>query len=268
MATTSFTSLSSALDIAAAVRAGRVSAVDVVGAHLDRIEARDAELNAFQSVRGSAALTDAAGIDNHPGRAGLSLAGVPVAVKDNMAVAGEELRHGSAATAGRPRADGDDLVVERLRAAGCIVVGTTRMPELAAWAFTASHAFGPTRNPWNPDLNPGGSSGGGAVAVAAGMAALAVGTDGGGSLRIPAAYCGIVGIKPTSGLVPLPGGLTEHWFGLTVAGPLARTSADAAAALSVMSGDPTLATLDEAPAGLRIAVSLRSPSPLGRPDAH
>jgi amidase len=139
------------------------------------------------------------------------------------------------------------------------------MPELAAWGFTASAAGGPTRNPWDRARDPGGSTGGGAAAVAAGLAALALGTDGGGSLRIPGAACGLVGVKPTTGLVPLPGGLDEHWYGLTVAGPIARTAADAAAALAVLSGQP----LEPAtPAPLRVAVSAKSPSPLGRPDAH
>src|SRR3954468_5187725 len=196
----------SALDLAAAVREGRRCAVDVVREHLDRIAARDPELNAFCTVRTEAALAEAAAIDNDPHRAGLPLAGVPVAVKENIAVAGEPLRHGSAATSASP-ATTDDELVTRLRAAGCYVVGTTRMPELAAWGFTASAAGGPTRNPWDLARDPGGSTGGGAAAVAAGMAALALGTDGGGSLRIPGAACGLVGVKPTRGVVPLPDGL-------------------------------------------------------------
>jgi amidase len=259
----------SALELAAAVRVGRRTAVNVVREHLTRIAELDPELNAFQVVRGEAALAEAAAMDTRPDRGRLPLAGVPVAVKDNIAVAGEEVRHGSAATIRRSRADRDDLLVERLRAAGGVVVGTTRMPELAAWAFTASAAFGITRNPWDPALDPGGSTGGGAAAVAAGMAALAIGTDGGGSLRIPAAYCGLVGVKPSTGLVPLPDGLTEHWCGLTVAGPIARTAADAAAALAVLTGrdGPTKAPEPE-PGRLRVAVSLRSPSPLARPDSR
>jgi amidase len=265
---TSPVDLSSALDIAAAVRSGATSATAVIRQALDRIAARDPELGAFRSVRAAASLAEAAAVDASPVRDRLPLAGVPVAVKDNIAVAGEELRHGSAATAGRARADRDDVLVARLRAAGCVVVGITRMPELAAWAFTGSRAFGDTRNPWNPSLDPGGSTGGGATAVAAGMAALAVGTDGGGSLRVPASACGLVGVKPTAGLVPLPGGLSEHWFGLTVAGPLARTAADAAAALAVLADQPFLARIGDVAQGLRVAVSLRSPSPLGRPDAH
>src|SRR4051812_40104726 len=257
----------SALDLADGVRAGRRTAVDVVREHLARIAERDPQLSAFQAVRADAALAEAAAVDAAPDRGRLPLAGVPVAVKDNIAVGGEQVRHGSAATASRQRAERDDLLVERLRAAGCVVVGTTRMPELAAWPFTASAAFGVTRNPWNPALDPGGSTGGGAAAVASGMAALAIGTDGGGSLRIPAAHCGLVGVKPSGGLVPLPDGLTEHWCGLTVAGPIARTPADAGAALAVLVGNDG-ASVPPEPGSLRVAVSLRSPSPLARPDAR
>src|SRR4051812_36875973 len=143
-----------ALDLAAAVRDGRRSAAEVVREHLDRIADRDPELNAFCSVRAGAALAEAAAVDAAPDRARLPLAGVPVAVKDNIAVAGEQVRHGSSATSAAA-AGVDDLLVARLRAAGCVVVGTTRMPELAAWAFTASRASGPTRNPWDPALDPG-----------------------------------------------------------------------------------------------------------------
>src|SRR3954451_508328 len=254
----------SALDLAAAVREGRRTAVDVVREHLDRIADRDQELNAFCAVRRAAALADAAAIDADPRRPELPLAGVPVAVKDNIAVAGEQVRHGSAATSASP-ATADDALGARLRGAGCVVVGTTRMPELAAWGFTASAAGGATRNPWDPARAPGGSTGGGAAAVSTGMAALALGTDGGGSLRIPAAACGLVGVKPTAGLVPLPGGLDEHWCGLTVAGPIARTGADAAAALAALTGEAVPAAV---PGNVPVAVSTKSPSPLGRPDPH
>lgn len=161
----------------------------------------------------------------------------------------------------------DLLGSEPLRAAGAVVVGTTRMPELAAWAFTSSAAFGPTRNPLDPRLDPGGSSGGAAAAVASGMAAAAVGTDGGGSIRVPAAACGLVGLKPTRALVPLPGGTAEHWFGMTVAGPITRTAQDAAAFLAVLAGEPGLASC-AVPGTVHVAYSVRSPSPLGRPGPH
>ena len=133
------------------------------------------------------------------------------------------------------------------------------MPELAIWPFTEPEAVEPPRNPWDLGYTPGGSSGGSAVAVAARMAALAVGSDGGGSIRVPAACCGIVGVKPAPGLVPLPGGIAEHWYGLTAFGPLARTVDDAALLLDVLAGthayrDPVPATRE-----LRIGVSTRHP---------
>lgn len=240
--------------------------MEVTRDHLARIAARDGALNAFQHVRAEAALADAAAVDAASDRGELPLAGVPVAVKDNMAVAGSPVRHGSAATRPAP-ADHDDEVVRRLRAAGAVVLGTTRTPELAIWGFTASRAYGATRNPLARDRDPGGSTGGGAAAVASGMAALAVGTDGGGSVRIPAAYCGLVGIKPGRGVVPLPAGADEHWFGLTAVGPLARDAADAAAGLAVLAGRPELAVLPLTPT-LRVAWSARSPSPLARADRH
>jgi len=229
--------------LAGLVRTGRSTATDVVRGHLDVIARRDPELHAFEEVYAEQSVTDAAALDQRPDLAALPLAGVPLAIKSNM----------------RP----DDELVRRMRAAGCVVVGRTRMPELAAWGFTSSAAFGPTRNPCDPALDPGGSSGGSAVAVATGMAALALGTDGGGSLRIPAAWSGVVGVKPTTGTVPLPSGLSEHWCGLTVAGPLARTVGDARAALEVLTGTAQPTTRSD---GLRVAVSLRSPSPLGRAD--
>src|SRR3954465_9803166 len=128
-----------ATELAARVRSGELSAVDVVRAHLTHLADVDARIGAFRVVRTEAALAEAAAIDASPRRAELPLAGVPVAVKDNVAVAGVPMRHGSAATAATPAAEDDELVA-RLRAAGCIVVGTTRMPELAAWGFTASTA--------------------------------------------------------------------------------------------------------------------------------
>lgn len=254
-----------ALDMAAQVCTGQTSATDILRRHLDRIADLDKELGAFQVVRADRAMAEAAALDARRDRDSLPLAGVPVAIKDNFDVAGEPTRLGSAATSDRP-AEGDDELVRRLREAGCIVIGKTRMPELAIWGFTSSGAFGVTRNPWDRTLDPGGSTGGGAVAVATGMAALALGTDGGGSLRIPAAYCGVVGFKPGSGVLPVPGGHATHWYGLTSAGPVARTVGDADAMLAVLEGRPCagLAT----PGPMRVAVSLRSPSPVGKPDDH
>jgi amidase len=251
-----------AIDIARAVRERRVTPQEVIRAHLDRIAAADPLIRAFQAVRADGALADAEALGRRDDLASLSLAGVPVAVKDNIDVAGLPTRHGSAATAAVP-AGQDDELVRRLRQAGCIPIGKTQMPELAIWPFTEPAAFPATRNPWDLSRTPGGSTGGGAAAVAAGMAALAIGSDGGGSIRIPAACCGIVGVKPGPGLVPLAGGPSQHWHGLTAFGPLARCAADAGAALSVMSGQNglDLSTAAEPPwRPLRIAVSARHPS--------
>lgn len=259
----------SAGQIAERVRAGASTAVDVARAHLARVADRDGELGAFEAVDAERVLAEAAGVDARPDRFALPLAGVPVAVKDNVPVAGHATRHGSAATSTAP-ARRDDELVKRLRRAGAVVVGKTRMPELAAWGFTQS-ALGVTRNPRDPERDPGGSSGGSAAAVAAGMAALALGTDGGGSIRIPAAYCGLVGLKPGSGELPLPGGADEHWCGLTAAGPLARTAADAAVLFAVLAGRDAAAARQAVEAGeplRRVAVSLRSPSPLAELSAE
>jgi amidase len=255
----------SAGEIAAMVRDGRTTALRVAEAHLARIAERDPEVGAFQAHDPDRVRVEAAAVDARPDRFALPLAGVPVAVKDNVRVSGYPTRHGSAATSTEP-ARRDDELVKRLRAAGAVVVGKTRMPELAIWGFTHS-ALGTTRNPRDPERDPGGSTGGGAAAVAAGMAALALGTDGGGSIRIPAAYCGLVGLKPGRGRVPLPGGADEHWCGLSVAGPLARTAADAALMFDVLAGrtGPDDEPETPVPTGVdRVVLSLRSPFPIGR----
>ena len=227
-----------ALEIARAVRQGKVSPVDVVQAHLMQIDRLEPQIRAFQVVLAEQALAEARALARQPGLARLPLAGVPVAVKDNVDVAGAPTRHGSAATPAEP-ARADDELVRRLRAAGCVVIGKTQMPELAIWPFTEPQASAATRNPWDTERTPGGSTGGGAAALASGMAALALGSDGGGSIRIPAACCGVVGLKPGPAVVPLAGGADIHWHGLTVFGPLARTVSDAAAALTVLAGQPS-----------------------------
>ena len=247
----------SAREIAARVRRGELHPIEVARASLERIRELDAELSAFTAVREREALHEA---EQTAGRADLDtlpLAGVPVAVKENMDVAGLPTLHGSRATS-RAAAAADDELVRRLRTAGCTVIGKTAMPELALWPFTEGYGFG-TRNPIDPSRTCGGSSGGSAVAVATGMAALATATDGGGSIRIPAACCGIVGIKTTPGVVPLPGGAPEHWYGLSVAGSLARDVHDAALMLDVLSGQSVYRDVRPAARGLRIAVSTRHP---------
>ncbi|MFD1516808.1 amidase, partial [Pseudonocardia yunnanensis] len=192
-----------AAEIVERVHDGRLSAVEVARAHLARIAEREPWVGAFQEHEPERVLAEAGAVDSRPDRFALPLAGVPVAVTDNVDVAGYPTRHGSAATSSEP-ARRDDELVKRLRGAGAVMIGKTRMSELGIWGFTHS-ALGVTRNPLDLELDPGGSSGGSAAAVAAGMAVLAFGTDGGGSIRVPAAYCGIVGLKPTVGLVSVEG---------------------------------------------------------------
>jgi amidase len=242
-----------ATEIAAAVRDGKVSAREVVQAHLDRIAALDGKVGAFVRVRAERALAEAADLDARPDRAELPLAGVPVAVKDNVAVAGEPMRCGSAATSDKPQ-EADHPVVARLRAAGAIVVGLTNVPEMAIYPFT-DNVYGSVRNPWDPARTAGGSSGGSAAAVAAGMVPVAHGNDGAGSIRIPAANCGVFGIKPGTGVVPAEIGV-DSWGGLAENGPLATTTADAALLLAVMAGERALGVVPE-PAGLRIGLSVK-----------
>ena len=248
-----------ATSVASAVRAGQVSAVDVASEALARIGARDPALGAFQLVRREGALHDARAVDgavHHDTH--LPLAGVPVAIKDNVPVEGEPMRVGSAATEDYPQLANHE-VVRRLRAAGAVVVGLTRVPELCVFGATDS-VYGVTRNPWSPDRTPGGSSGGSAAALAAGMVPIAHGNDGMGSIRIPAACAGLVGIKPGAGVVPCDLGETD-WYGLSENGAMATTVADTALMLSVLSGDASLASVADAADGppLRIAVSTRAP---------
>ncbi len=238
------------------VRAGDVSPLEVVRAHLDRITSLDHRIGAFQIVREMKALDEAAALAARADLAQLPLAGVPIAIKDTLPVAGEPMRVGSRATSDAPSAS-DHETVRRLRAAGAIVIGITSVPELCAWATTDS-AFGVTRNPWNLERTTGGSSGGSAAAVAAGMVPLALGADGLGSIRIPAAACGVVGIKPGPGVVPAELGVSS-WYGLAENGPMATTVEDAAVMLSVLAGRPELAVVGPPNRPLRIAVTTRSP---------
>lgn len=217
---------------------GEVSAVDVVEQTLGQIERHNQQLNAVVSLSPSA-LDEAAVLDRRrvAGEPPGILHGLPVVVKDVTETAGLRTTYGSPIYADHVPAV-DALVVERLRAAGAIVIGKGNTPEMALGGHTDNPIFGHTRNPWNPELSPGGSTGGGAVALATGMAALAEGTDLGGSLRIPAAFCGLVGIRPTPGLVPTwP---TPHpWDTLQVNGPMARSVQDLALFLDATAGfDP------------------------------
>ncbi len=244
-----------AVEIAAAVRAGDVTAREVVAEHLDRIGRLNAELGAFVRVRPAAALREAEEVDQRPDRGQLPMAGVPVAIKDNLPVRGEPMRAGSLASPDVPQG-ADHPVVARLRDAGAVVVGMTNLPELGIYPFTDS-GFGIARNPWDRRRTPGGTSGGAAAAVAAAMVPVAQGNDGLGSLRIPAAACGLFAIKPGPGVVPAEIG-ADSWGGLSENGPLATTVADAALLLGVMAG----ARFDTAePPGLRVAVSAKAPGP-------
>ena len=247
----------SARQIAARVRGGELHPIEVARASLERIRALDGGLGAFTAVREREALQEAEETAGRNDLGTLTLAGVPVAVKENTDVAGLPTLHGSRSTS-RVAVSQDDEVVRRLRAAGCTVVGKTAMPELAIWPFTEGPGFA-TRNPIDPSRICGGSSGGSAVAVATGMAALATATDGGGSIRIPAACCGLVGMKTTPGSVSLPGGASEHWYGLSVAGPLARDVHDAALMLDVLAGRNTYRDVRPVDGTLRVAVSTRHP---------
>jgi amidase len=251
-----------ATEIAERVRSGAVSAVDVVRAHLDHIAAVDARIGAFRVVREEAALAEAAAVDAAPDRGSLPLAGVPVAVKDNVAVAGEVSTDGTAATPAPATAD--HPVVARLRAAGAVVVGITRVPELCLYGATDGPAA-VSRNPWDTARSPAGSSGGSAAAVAAGCVPVAHGNDGMGSLRLPAAACGLVTLKPGLGVVPAQIG-ADSWSDMAENGALTTTVADLALTHAVLAGEEP-APLADPGRPLRIAVSTRSPVPGLRADA-
>src|SRR3954451_7026536 len=245
------------------VASGEVSAREVVEGALRRIERLDPRLNAFRVVLGERALGEAQQADARR-RAGEErpLLGVPVAIKDDTDVAGVATARGTAGSDLTPP-DRDAEVVRRLRAAGAVVVGKTNVPELMMWPFSESVSYGAARNPWALDRTPGGSSGGSGAAVAAGLCGVALGTDGAGSIRIPAAFCGVFGLKPQRGRVPLDPGLSDGWHGLNVAGPLARTVADAALFLdAVADGAPEggfAAAAAREPGRLRVAVSTNMP---------
>jgi amidase len=257
----------SAVEQARLVRIGEVTSAELVQLSLDRIARLDPVLNAFVTVCADEALAAAARIDSTPGDA--LFRGVPIGVKDLAATAGIRTTYSSRAYADYVP-DFDTAVVRRIREAGFVIVGKTNTPEFGTVAFTESDLNGATRNPWNTDLTPGGSSGGAAAAVSAGLVPLAHATDGGGSIRIPASCCGLFGLKPSRGRVSsAPFGSLE---GLSTAGPMARTVEDAAAFLDVLSGyepgDPWWAppperpfavTTREAPVRLRVAVTTTPP---------
>ena len=251
------------------VRSGEVSPTELVRLHLDRIERLDPQLNSFRVVLAERALLEAQQAEARlKGGEERPLLGVPIALKDEVDLAGELNTHGTDAFPDPAPADSE--MVRRLREAGAIVVGKTLLPELAICGFTESATWGVTRNPWNPQRSPGGSSGGSAAAVAAGLVPIASASDGGGSIRIPASSCGLFGLKPQRGRVSLAP-LTEHWNGLTAAGCVSRSVLDTALWLDIVSGGskepgapapperPFVESAKTAPGKLRVAVSTAAP---------
>ena len=243
---------------AGAIRRGERSAADTVAASLACIDELDGGIKAFTVVTAEAALARAAEVD--AGRIAGPLAGVPISVKDHVWVEGLPATNGSRALANHV-APATCVAVQRLLDAGAIIVGKTNNPEFCYRGVTDNELFGPTRNPHDPTRTTGGSSGGAAASVAAGMVPLAVGTDGGGSIRIPSAFCGTFGLKPTFGRIPkMPG--FQGWPTLSVTGPIATSARDLRLALGVMSGRAAADPLSCAgspraqPPGLRVAVSL------------
>ncbi|WP_406176314.1 amidase [Streptomyces sp. NBC_00996] len=242
-----------AAEIAAAVREKRATPREVVAEHLARIERLDGRVGAFRTLRAQAALAEADELATKD-LGELPLAGVPVAVKDNLPVRGESNRNGSAATQDTP-ADHDHVTVARLRAAGAVVVGLTNVPELCVFG-TTDGVHGTARNPWDLTRTAGGSSGGSAAAVAAGMVPIALGNDGMGSLRIPAANCGLVTLKPGHGVVPAGIGHGD-WFGMSENGPLATTVEDAQLMFSVLADTEVVRPSETVTR--KVALSVRSP---------
>ena len=232
----------SVTDLADDVRSGRTAARELVTHALARIDALNGDVNAFVAVDDTVALEAAGQIDDMvaAGRDPGPLAGIPIGVKDLEDAAGFVTSHGSAVFAGGAAATADSALVARLKAAGCVVVGKTNTPELGWKGDTDNATFGPTRNPWNLDHSPGGSSGGSAAAIASGMVPLATGSDGGGSIRIPSSCCGLSGIKVSLGRIPSGGPEPPDWQHLSTKGPMARRVADVVAVLDVVVGpDPT-----------------------------
>jgi len=232
----------SAGDLARLVRSRKISPVEVVEACLARVERHDPTVNAIVTLN-PRALDEAAALERRLVRGediGL-LGGLPVGIKDVTPVAGLRTTYGS--TLYRDHVPTEDaLVVQRLRAAGAVILGKTNCPEFAAGGATFNDVFGPTRNPWDPSRTAGGSTGGGAAGLVTGMIALAEGTDLGGSLRIPASFCGVVGLRPSVGLVPTyPADWL--WDSLQVEGPMARTAEDIALMLQAVSGPSPMSPL-------------------------
>jgi amidase len=255
-----------AIELAAMVRSGEFSARELVQLSLDRIEELNPRLNAFVQVDGERALATAAEIGSGDER---PFAGVPIAIKNNRPVSGLRLTYGCSLMENFT-ADYDHNVTRRLKQAGFVVVGSTTLPEYGILPTTEARLFGPTRNPWDLERSPGGSSGGAAAAVASGMVPVAHGNDGGGSIRIPAACCGLVGLKPQRGRISAAPELGESLLGID--GVLTRTVGDTAAILDVLAGyeagdatwapppaQPFAGAAGERPGRLRIAATTLPP---------
>lgn len=281
------------------VREGEVSAIELVDLYLERIERLDPQLNAFRLVLGEQAREEAMAVDRSfksrksEGRAERlaqtkPLFGVPIALKDSEDLAGTSTMYGTDAFEGTAEADSE--MVAMLRKAGAIVLGKTHLPELAICGFTESATYGVTRNPWNPQRSSAGSSGGSAAAVAAGLVAVASASDGAGSIRLPASSCGLFGLKPQRGRIPM-GPSSNHWYGLSVKGCISRSVADTAlwmdvtldrsvkpgrglrpeagsAAIPLQPRRPYSQVATEDPGRLRIAWSLTPPRALVPPLLH
>lgn len=269
-----------ALEQAQLIRRREVSPLELVEVYLERISKLNPQLGSYFTVTAEQAIADAkAKTEMLPNASDLPpFFGVPISIKDLNPVAGVACTYGNPALLNNI-SDYDDGVVTRIKQAGFILLGKTATSELGSTPYTEPTGFPPARNPWNLEYTPGGSSGGAAAAVAAGLCALAQGSDGGGSIRGPAACCGLVGIKPSRGRVThAPVG--DRLNGIAINGPLARTVADAAALLDIMSGyvtgdpywlsDPEpsfLAATQQKPGNLRIAYATSIP-PLGEADAN
>jgi aspartyl-tRNA(Asn)/glutamyl-tRNA(Gln) amidotransferase subunit A len=245
------------VEIAEAVRRGETKAAEVLDECLGAVESSNPGLNAFvhldpDQAHEAAARVDAAvarGEDPGP------LAGVPFGVKDLEDCAGMPTSHGSLLYKGRAVLEHDSMHVARLRAAGAVPIGKTAAPEFGAVCFTSTPAWGATRNPWNPERTPGGSSGGSGAAVAAGMVPFCTASDGGGSTRIPAAYCGLVGFKPSYGRIPIEGAQPSQ---TSVLGALTTTVRDSARHLDVAAGPNDRDRTSLPPAGLSYEEAIES----------
>lgn len=259
---TSDIAFTGATEQARLLAAGAITATKLLDTYLDRIKRLNPVLRAYRVVLEDNARREAETAQTRlDAGERLPLLGVPVAIKDDVDIAGEVTAMGTGAY-GPPKAR-DAEVVSKLREAGAVILGKTSVPELCIWPFTESLTFGATRNPWDIGRTPGGSSGGSAAAVAAGLAGLALGSDGAGSIRIPSTWCGLFGIKPQRDRVPL----APHdgaWYGLSVNGPIARTVADAALFLDVTTapGGGFVEAAARPPGRLRIALSTKVPPPL------